>query len=292
MRCRTSMRPCGHPRSDAPRLRIRHPGRRVDRRIHRAPQGVGREGRSHPASSRQEQPGACRELQLRCAGSERGAHRAHGCRRHLAPGPAPAPTQVLRTYPEAGLVGSLCDVIDEEGRKVRGPDPWRLRHSGWFAPFPTVRSCTGASCSTAPAAIASNASIGKIWTCSCGWPASPSCSPFQSRCTSTGIRTAARDWIPKQPDRIERATDLMYRCVEALDRGSDYEDLLAERPKAVKVDPRVFRAHGSIVLWSGHRPRLLKRLLQRGELQPDLKTILALGWAGLATLSLRPCASR
>jgi GT2 family glycosyltransferase len=44
--------------------------------------------------------------------------------------------EILRAYPEAGLVGSLCDVIDENGRKVRGPDPWRLRHSGWFAPFP------------------------------------------------------------------------------------------------------------------------------------------------------------
>ena len=44
--------------------------------------------------------------------------------------------EILRAHPEAGLVGSLCDVIDEQGRKVRGPDPWRLRHSGWFAPFP------------------------------------------------------------------------------------------------------------------------------------------------------------
>ena len=39
------------------------------------------------------------------------------------------------------------------------------------------------------------------------------------------------------------------------------------------------------MLWSGHRPRLLKRLLLRGKLQPDLKTIVALGWAGLAALS-------
>ena len=53
-----------------------------------------------------------------------------------------------------------------------------------------------------------------------------------------------------QPERIERATDLMYRCVEALDRGSDYEDLLAERSEATKVDPRVFRARGHTIAGS------------------------------------------
>ena len=193
--------------------------------------------------------------------------------------------EILREYPEAGLVGSLCDVIDERGRKVRGPDPWRLRRSGWFAPFPHgsimyrrelfdrvggyreqcvywedldlfLRIAGFAKVLTIPEAL------------------------YEHRHSHSSTRLDSR-----QPERIERATDLMYRCVEALDRGSDYEDLLSEQTRAAKVDPRVFRARGSIVLWSGHRPRLLKRLLQRGRLQPDLKTILALGWAGMAALS-------
>jgi len=193
--------------------------------------------------------------------------------------------QILRANPEAGLVGSLSDVIDEQGRKVRGPDPWRLKHSGWFAPFPHgsimyrrelfdraggyreqciywedldlfLRMAGFAKLLTIPKPL------------------------YQHRHSHSSTRLDS-----KQPERIERATDLMYRCVEALDRGSDYEDLLAVGSEATKVDPRVFRARGSIVLWSGHRPRLLKRLLQRGQLQPDLKTMLALGWAGLAALS-------
>ena len=213
------------------------------------------------------------------------SRRAHGCRRHLTPGSAPAPARDPARAPRSGPgVGSLCDVIDEAGRKVRGPDPWRLRHSGWFAPFPHgsimyrrelfdraggyreqcvywedldlfLRIARFAKVLTIPEPL------------------------YQHRHSHSSTRLDS-----KQPERIERATDLMYRCVEALDRGSDYEALLAEQVEAAKVDPRVFRARGSIVLWSGHRPRLLKRLLQRGKLQPDLKTMVALGWAGLAAL--------
>ena len=193
--------------------------------------------------------------------------------------------EILRAHPEAGLVGSLCDVIDEQGRMVRGPDPWRLRHSGWFAPFPHGSIMYRRELFDRAGGYREQcvywedldlflriAGLAKVLTVP---------EPlYQHRHSHSSTRLDA-----KQPERIERATDLMYRCVEALDSGSDYEDLLTERNDASKVDPRVFRARGSIVLWSGHRPRVLKRLLQRGKLRPDLKTVLALGWACMAALS-------
>ena len=194
---------------------------------------------------------------------------------------------ILRAHPEAGLVGSLCDVIDEQGRKVRGPDSWRLQHSGWLAPFPHgsimyrrelfdraggyreqcvywedldlfLRMAASARILTIPKSL------------------------YQHRQSSSSTRLDS-----KKVDRIERAVDLAYRCIEALDRGSDYEQLLVthDADKATKVDPRVFRARGSIVLWSGHRPKLLNRLLQKGKLRLDTNTLVALGWTGLATLS-------
>ena len=183
-------------------------------------------------------------------------------------------------------------MIDEQGRKVRGPDPWRLRHSGWFAPFPHGSIMYRRELFDRAGGYREQcvywedldlflriAGFAKVLTIP---------EPlYQHRHSHSSTRLDS-----KQPERIERATDLMYRCVEALDRGSDYEALLAERPNAAKVDPRVFRARGSIVLWSGHRPRLLKRLLQRGKLQPDLKTILALGWAGIGCTEPRRFAPR
>jgi glycosyltransferase involved in cell wall biosynthesis len=193
--------------------------------------------------------------------------------------------EILREYPEAGLVGSLSDVIDERGRQVRGPDPWRLQHSGWFAPFPHGSIMYRRELFERAGGYREQcvywedldlflriAGFAKVLTIP---------EPlYRHRHSHSSTRLDSR-----QTERIERATDLMYHCVEALDSGTDYEALLTERTETTKVDPRVFRARGSIVLWSGHRPRLLKRLLQRGKLQPDLKTILALGWAGLAALS-------
>lgn len=195
--------------------------------------------------------------------------------------------EIMRKLPEAGLVGSLCDVIDEQGHKVRGPDPWRLRHSGWFAPFPHGSIMYRRELFDRAGGYREQcvywedldlflrmASLSKILTIP---------EPlYQHRHSQGSTRLDA-----KKVEQIERATDLMYRCVSALDRGSDYEDLLRQdrRDHREKIDPRVYRARGSIILWAGHRPRLLKRLLKRGRLQPDLKTIVALGWAGLAALS-------
>lgn len=43
---------------------------------------------------------------------------------------------LLRSQPDVGLVGSLCEILDGRGRVIRGPDEWRLDSQSWFAPFP------------------------------------------------------------------------------------------------------------------------------------------------------------
>lgn len=194
--------------------------------------------------------------------------------------------EILRGHPDAGLVGSLCEVIDERGRKVRGPDAWRLRHSGWFAPFPHGSIMYRRELFDRAGGYREQcvywedldlflrmASLAKLLTIP---------EPlYQHRHSHGSTRLDAR-----KVERIERATDLMYRCVEALESGKDYEELLAQdRAEGGRVDPRVFRARGSIVLWAGHRPTVLKRLVQRGRLGPDLRSLVAIGWAGLAWLS-------
>jgi hypothetical protein len=86
-------------------------------------------------------------------------------------------------------------------------------------------------------------------------------------------------------ERVENAVDLMYRSVARLEQGRSYDDLLRDRSKPARVDPRVFISAGSIVLWSGGRPRFFRRLLKRGSLKLDFRTASALVWTAWASLS-------
>lgn len=43
--------------------------------------------------------------------------------------------QLLREYPDVGLVASLCDMIDSKGKKMRDPEVWRLSRPSVFVPF-------------------------------------------------------------------------------------------------------------------------------------------------------------
>ena len=44
--------------------------------------------------------------------------------------------ELLNTSSEVGLVGTLCEIIDATGRKLRDPEPWRVVRTSCFAPFP------------------------------------------------------------------------------------------------------------------------------------------------------------
>ena len=39
-------------------------------------------------------------------------------------------------HPDAGIVASLCETMDTNGKVVRGPEYWRLARKSWFIPFP------------------------------------------------------------------------------------------------------------------------------------------------------------
>lgn len=44
--------------------------------------------------------------------------------------------ELLEERPDVGLVGTMYETIDAEGRQLRGPNYWRLFHKSWFVPFP------------------------------------------------------------------------------------------------------------------------------------------------------------
>jgi hypothetical protein len=183
------------------------------------------------------------------------------------------------------VVGGLSDIIDAAGRKIRRPEPWRLIRRSVFPPFGNgpmtyrqevfdliggyrrecefwedhdlvIRMAAVAKVMVIPHAI------------------------YQVRQSTTSTR------IVSEQERLERGVDLMYRSSDRLLRHESYDELIKSgRPAGSKLDPRVFISLGSVVLWAGGHPRLFRRLLRRGELSFDFRTLSSLVWTAWASLS-------
>lgn len=193
--------------------------------------------------------------------------------------------EVLRKHPDVGVVGSLCDFIDERGKKLREAEGWRLARRSMLVPFAhgvTMyrrelfdrvggyrRECEFWEDQDLIARMAVVAPVLVI----------PH-ALYQVRLTTTSTRVASDE------ERLERAVDLMYRSVARLEHDRDYEDLLANPgPAGSKLSPRVFVSLGSQVLWAGGRPRMFRRLLRRGNLAFDAGTITSMVWTAWASAS-------
>lgn len=194
--------------------------------------------------------------------------------------------EVLEQSPDVGLVGTMHETIDPDGRKVRDPNYWRLFEKAWFVPFPHGSIMYRRDLFDRLGGYREEcvfwedqdfflraSSITKIVTL-----AAPL---YQHRHSTVSTRLAS------DQARVERSVDLMYRSMNRLDDDKSYDDLLGQ-PEAAdtrKVDPRVFISLGSLVLWAGDRPKFLRRLLAHGELGFDLATASALVWTAWASLS-------
>ena len=195
--------------------------------------------------------------------------------------------EVLAKYPGVGVVGGLYDIIDASGRKIRGPEAWRLVHPASVPPFGNgplmyrreifeevggyrrqcefwedhdliIRMGSIATIMIVPHAI------------------------YQVRQSPVSTRFAS------EQRRVERALDLMYRCRERLEHRRSYDDLLdAPAGQEAKVDPRVFISVGSMALWAGGKPQLFRQLLQRARLRFDLRSLSALVWTAWASAEPR-----
>lgn len=199
--------------------------------------------------------------------------------------------ELLKQRPEVGLVGTAYETIDARGTVIRGPNLWRLHRPSWFVPFPHGSILFRRELFDRIGGYREQcvfwedqdfflraSAVTKIVTL-----AAPL---YQHRHSEVSTRLAS------DQERVETAVDLMYRSVRRLKDNSDYEALLASplSPKRTRVDPHVFVSLGSLVLWSGGRPNMLRRLLSRGKLSPNLHSATALvwtSWAALAPSALR-----
>lgn len=193
---------------------------------------------------------------------------------------------ILDRHPETALVGALWTAIDEAGRPVRSRDGWRLARRSPFAPFPHG------------SIMFRRGDFDRIG----GYR--PRCDYWED--LDLFLRFAARAPVLVLPDplyqyrvadtstriasdqeRVENAVDLMYRCMDEYRRSGSYEDLLAAEGTHApgKLRPETFTSLGSSRLWAGRKPRILRRLWQRGRLGADLASAKALVWALWAELS-------
>ena len=191
---------------------------------------------------------------------------------------------VLQRHPDVGVVGSLYEMIDATGRKIRSIDRWRLLQHKACAPVAhgtlmyrrEVFEAAGgyrAECEYWEDLdlILRMTAISKMMVLPY--------STYQNRLSPVSTRFASNE------QRVEQALDRMYRARARIEHNLPYDEALSSRAvSGAKLDPRVFISIGSIKLWTGSRPRFFRRLLQRGDLSPNFATASALVWTAWARL--------
>jgi glycosyltransferase involved in cell wall biosynthesis len=182
---------------------------------------------------------------------------------------------VLDRFPGTGVVGGLYDIIDAAGRKIRGPEAWRLIHTGSVPPF-----------GNGPLMYRREVfdEVGG-YRRQCEFWEDHDLIIRMSAVSKIMIVPHAVYQVRQSPASTRFA---MYRCRQRLDDHCCYDDLLEAATNADnKIDPRVFISMGSMALWSGGKPRLFRRLLRQGNLRPGIRTLSALVWTAWASAEPR-----
>jgi glycosyltransferase involved in cell wall biosynthesis len=196
---------------------------------------------------------------------------------------------LIAAEPEAVLIGTLWDVIDEKGRRVRAADRSRLLRVSPFAPFshPTILfrkdvfDAIGGYRKEADRwedidLYLRFAAAGRVLVI-----AEPLVTVRHS-----SVSTRLRDGR----DTFEKAMHLMYCCVAEYVRGHDYTPILMGPHGPAdgdKLMPPTFITAGSPLVWAGERPRAFARVARRGLLRWSRGSAIALIWAAWADLSPR-----
>jgi glycosyltransferase involved in cell wall biosynthesis len=196
---------------------------------------------------------------------------------------------LLDAEPDAMLVGTLWDVIDEQGGKVREADRSRLLRVSPFPPFahPTVMFRRDAFDRAGGYRAEADrwedidfylrmAAEGRILVL-----AEPL---LRYRHSSTSTRS--RDGR----EVFEKAMHLMYCCVAEYVRGNDYSPILEgphEPAPGEKLMVPSFIACGAPAVWAGKRPHAFRRLATRGLLRWNRESAVAMIWAAWADLEPR-----
>jgi glycosyltransferase involved in cell wall biosynthesis len=192
--------------------------------------------------------------------------------------------RVFADHPDAVMVGTMADTIDDRGRRVRPADYGRLVRRSAFAPFchPTTmfRKQAFERVGGYRAAAEKWEDI-DLYLRMAGEGRILVLAETLLHVRQTGRSTRSMDGEAS----FERSMALLYRAIGRYERDGSYEDLLAGPDADLRVDPGHFIACGSSAVWCGLRPGTLRRLRASGALAPDWESLKALVWSVWAETS-------
>jgi glycosyltransferase involved in cell wall biosynthesis len=193
--------------------------------------------------------------------------------------------EVLDRDPQACLVGTLWEVIDEKGRRVRVRDRWRLARPSLYAPFPHGSIMFRRTAFERAGGYRAEADfwedldlyhrlarLGTLLVLPDAF--------YQHRASTLSTR------LTSPRDAVETSVDRMYRQAAGLSAAAVGRHRLL---------PRVFVSLGSTRIWAGRSPNMFRRLLRRADLRFDRETAAILAWAvwgAVSPRSLRFCLGR
>jgi len=200
--------------------------------------------------------------------------------------------EVFRAQPDAVLVGTLAEGIDRRGRVVRARDLAAIVRRSAFVPFNHGTIMFRRDAFERVGGYRAQCNL---------WEDVDFCLRLSAegqvfvlaealylfRFNTNSVRLTEPD------ERVERAVDTAYRCIDEYRSGGDYEGMLAgevARSGDRKVKPQAALALASLRLWSGGSPAVLSTLLRRTDLGWDRVSGAALAWAiwgGFSATSLR-----
>jgi glycosyltransferase involved in cell wall biosynthesis len=196
---------------------------------------------------------------------------------------------ILQSENDVHLVGTLWDGIDEEGRRVRPGDYWRLLRRSAFAPFSHSSIMFRRTAFDRAGGYRSDAEywedLDLYFRVAAGGGRIVVIPEVLSTVRHARISTRLRN----SQLRVENAVDLMFRSTQAYASGADYTPLLrAHDPLSDhRLHPMTFISCGSTRLWSGRSPRISARMRKRALLRCDGATLHALVWVAWGTASPR-----
>jgi hypothetical protein len=195
---------------------------------------------------------------------------------------------IMAANRDAGMVASLCDIMNSDGKVVRRPEIWRLVRKSCLSPFPHGSIMIRRELFDAIGGYRDRCEfwedldlVNRASAASRILVLPEALYCYRQSPTSTRLASSQ--------DRVERAIDLRYRVVDRLRLRRTYDDLLEEGPLRgdQRVDVRVFISLGLLALWSGRRQNILRRFFKRARLGFNTISLIAITWVLWARISPR-----